>query len=206
MHLKCYEIDGKLLRTGAANFSASGLKRLDNDLIVIESADAAAAFERASRQILGFLGVFWNVCHRISLCGTNLWRPPTVSGIHRACSRLHGLSLVFRPGHRVDHSSWRTKVLRDDWSCRCTLHLERPPFAAQIREIMPCRLESVSYSLVSSSPRSSSCSLVFVPRHYTAIRKRILKSRIRTPRRTPRRMNSDVILLVPSDGCTLTVI
>jgi phosphatidylserine/phosphatidylglycerophosphate/cardiolipin synthase-like enzyme len=40
MHLKSYQIDGKLLRTGAANFSASGLKRQDNDLIVIESADA----------------------------------------------------------------------------------------------------------------------------------------------------------------------
>jgi phosphatidylserine/phosphatidylglycerophosphate/cardiolipin synthase-like enzyme len=34
MHLKSYEIDGHLLRTGAANFSASGLKRQDNDLIV----------------------------------------------------------------------------------------------------------------------------------------------------------------------------
>jgi phosphatidylserine/phosphatidylglycerophosphate/cardiolipin synthase-like enzyme len=46
MHLKCYQIDGKLLRTGAANFSASGLKRQDNDLIVIESTDAAASFKR----------------------------------------------------------------------------------------------------------------------------------------------------------------
>jgi phosphatidylserine/phosphatidylglycerophosphate/cardiolipin synthase-like enzyme len=43
----CYQIDGRLLRTGAANFSASGLKRQDNDLIVIESAAAAAAFKRA---------------------------------------------------------------------------------------------------------------------------------------------------------------
>jgi hypothetical protein len=34
MHLKSYQIDGKLLRTGAANFSASGLKRQDNDLVV----------------------------------------------------------------------------------------------------------------------------------------------------------------------------
>jgi phosphatidylserine/phosphatidylglycerophosphate/cardiolipin synthase-like enzyme len=42
MHLKSYQIDGRLLRTGAANFSASGLKRQDNDLIVIESATAAA--------------------------------------------------------------------------------------------------------------------------------------------------------------------
>jgi len=47
MHLKSYQIDGQLLRTGAATFSASGLKRQDNDLIVIESAEAAAAFKRA---------------------------------------------------------------------------------------------------------------------------------------------------------------
>jgi phosphatidylserine/phosphatidylglycerophosphate/cardiolipin synthase-like enzyme len=46
MHLKSYQIDGRLLRTGAANFSASGLKRQDNDLIVIESAAAAAQFKR----------------------------------------------------------------------------------------------------------------------------------------------------------------
>jgi phosphatidylserine/phosphatidylglycerophosphate/cardiolipin synthase-like enzyme len=46
MHLKSYQIEGKLLRTGAANFSASGLKRQDNDLIVIESAGAAAAFKQ----------------------------------------------------------------------------------------------------------------------------------------------------------------
>src|SRR4030088_2073592 len=46
MHLKSYQIDGRLLRTGAANLSASGLKRQDNDLIVIESAGAAASFKR----------------------------------------------------------------------------------------------------------------------------------------------------------------
>lgn len=32
---------------GAANFSASGLKRQDNDLVVIENAEAAAAFKSA---------------------------------------------------------------------------------------------------------------------------------------------------------------
>jgi phosphatidylserine/phosphatidylglycerophosphate/cardiolipin synthase-like enzyme len=46
MHLKSYQIDGRFLRTGAANFSASGLKRQDNDLIVIESARAAAEFKQ----------------------------------------------------------------------------------------------------------------------------------------------------------------
>jgi phosphatidylserine/phosphatidylglycerophosphate/cardiolipin synthase-like enzyme len=46
MHLKSYQIDGRSLRTGAANFSASGLKRQDNDLIVIESKAAVARFRR----------------------------------------------------------------------------------------------------------------------------------------------------------------
>jgi phosphatidylserine/phosphatidylglycerophosphate/cardiolipin synthase-like enzyme len=47
MHLKSYEIDGHLLRTGSANFSASGEKRQDNDLIIIEGPTAASAFRRA---------------------------------------------------------------------------------------------------------------------------------------------------------------
>jgi phosphatidylserine/phosphatidylglycerophosphate/cardiolipin synthase-like enzyme len=41
MHLKSYQIDGRWLRTGAANFSASGLKRQDNDLLVIDSQAAS---------------------------------------------------------------------------------------------------------------------------------------------------------------------
>ena len=32
MHLKSYQVDGRLLRTGAANFSASGFNRQDNHL------------------------------------------------------------------------------------------------------------------------------------------------------------------------------
>jgi phosphatidylserine/phosphatidylglycerophosphate/cardiolipin synthase-like enzyme len=47
MHIKSYQIDGRLLRAGAANFFASGLKRQDNDLIVIESSETAAGFKRA---------------------------------------------------------------------------------------------------------------------------------------------------------------
>jgi hypothetical protein len=49
MHLKSYQ-DVRLLRTGAANFSASGLKRHDNDSIVIEIAGAAAAFRTVRLQ------------------------------------------------------------------------------------------------------------------------------------------------------------
>jgi phosphatidylserine/phosphatidylglycerophosphate/cardiolipin synthase-like enzyme len=47
MHLKSYQIDGQVLRTGAANFSASGLKREDNDLVVIKDAQAATQFKYA---------------------------------------------------------------------------------------------------------------------------------------------------------------
>ena len=45
MHLKAYAIDGEVLRTGSANFSASGETRQDNDLVVIRDAGAAAKFE-----------------------------------------------------------------------------------------------------------------------------------------------------------------
>jgi phosphatidylserine/phosphatidylglycerophosphate/cardiolipin synthase-like enzyme len=45
MHLKSNQIDGRVLRTGAANFSASGLKRQDNDLIVIRDVQAAEKFK-----------------------------------------------------------------------------------------------------------------------------------------------------------------
>lgn len=46
MHLKSYQVDGRFLRSGAANFSPSGLKRQDNDLIIVESPAAAAEFAR----------------------------------------------------------------------------------------------------------------------------------------------------------------
>jgi len=45
MHLKAYEIDGILLRTGSANFSTSGENAQDNDLIVIRDPAAAAKFD-----------------------------------------------------------------------------------------------------------------------------------------------------------------
>lgn len=44
MHLKSWAIDGRLLRTGSANFTASGLKRQDNDLLLIDDAGAVGAF------------------------------------------------------------------------------------------------------------------------------------------------------------------
>lgn len=47
MHLKSYCVDGRLLRAGAANFSASGLKRQNNDLIVLRGPAACREFEAA---------------------------------------------------------------------------------------------------------------------------------------------------------------
>jgi len=44
MHLKAYQIDGRVLRTGAANFSYSGLRRQDNDLLVLRSLQLAGQF------------------------------------------------------------------------------------------------------------------------------------------------------------------
>jgi phosphatidylserine/phosphatidylglycerophosphate/cardiolipin synthase-like enzyme len=46
MHLKAFAVDGRWLRTGSANFSWSGERRQDNDILVIDSADAARTFSR----------------------------------------------------------------------------------------------------------------------------------------------------------------
>jgi len=53
MHIKAYLIDEHLLRTGSANFSASGLKQQDNDLIVINDPMSASAFKRNFDSIFG---------------------------------------------------------------------------------------------------------------------------------------------------------
>jgi phosphatidylserine/phosphatidylglycerophosphate/cardiolipin synthase-like enzyme len=45
MHLKGYCVDGRVLRTGSANFSRSGLTRQDNDLVIVRGAGACDGFE-----------------------------------------------------------------------------------------------------------------------------------------------------------------
>ena len=47
MHLKFMVVDGALLRTGSANMSSSGLKRQDNDIVVIDDAAAARRYNEA---------------------------------------------------------------------------------------------------------------------------------------------------------------
>lgn len=46
MHLKSYAIDKQILRTGSANFSPSGEKRQDNDLIILGSRADVERFEQ----------------------------------------------------------------------------------------------------------------------------------------------------------------
>jgi phosphatidylserine/phosphatidylglycerophosphate/cardiolipin synthase-like enzyme len=51
MHLKAYAIDGRWLRTGSTNFSWSGETRQDNDIIIIDSPQAAEQFGRAFEKL-----------------------------------------------------------------------------------------------------------------------------------------------------------
>lgn len=46
MHLKSYLVDRRTLRTGSANFSYSGERFQDNDVVVLESPALAGAFAR----------------------------------------------------------------------------------------------------------------------------------------------------------------
>ena len=45
MHLKSYAVDGRFLRTGSANWSPTGLKRQDNDVVYESSSEAVERFE-----------------------------------------------------------------------------------------------------------------------------------------------------------------
>ncbi len=45
MHLKSYAIDGRLLRSGSANWSPTGLKRQDNDVLYEVLPEAVGWFE-----------------------------------------------------------------------------------------------------------------------------------------------------------------
>ena len=46
MHLKSYAIDGRLLRSGSANWSPTGLKRQDNDVLYESLPEAVERFGR----------------------------------------------------------------------------------------------------------------------------------------------------------------
>lgn len=56
MHLKSYAIDGRMLRTGSANWSPTGLKRQDNDVRYEASPEAVERFERKFEEMWGRAG------------------------------------------------------------------------------------------------------------------------------------------------------
>lgn len=47
MHLKSYSVDGRRVRAGSANFSASGLKHQANELVILDDPEAVTRFEAA---------------------------------------------------------------------------------------------------------------------------------------------------------------
>lgn len=51
MHLKSYQVDGRVLRSGSTNFSISGAVYQDNDVIVIDSPQAAARFRETFERL-----------------------------------------------------------------------------------------------------------------------------------------------------------
>jgi phosphatidylserine/phosphatidylglycerophosphate/cardiolipin synthase-like enzyme len=53
MDLKAYTVDGAVLRTGSANFSASGERQQDNDLIVVRDRGVAGRFDAHFERMWG---------------------------------------------------------------------------------------------------------------------------------------------------------
>lgn len=51
MHLKSYQVDGRTLRSGSTNFSVAGAVYQDNDVIVIDSPQAAARFRETFERL-----------------------------------------------------------------------------------------------------------------------------------------------------------
>lgn len=51
MHLKSFQVDERVLRSGSTNFSVSGVVYQDNDVIVINSPPAAARFREAFERL-----------------------------------------------------------------------------------------------------------------------------------------------------------
>jgi phosphatidylserine/phosphatidylglycerophosphate/cardiolipin synthase-like enzyme len=110
MHLKSYQIDGRVLRRVAANFSASGLKRQENDLIIIDSPVAAAKFRHAfetrfaSRQAISLVEAtdyrrpFPAARYCVQSARTSIGRPPHL--VHRRCQRSAGISINSARRHR----------------------------------------------------------------------------------------------------------
>ena len=120
MHLKSYAIDGDVLRAGSANFSPSGLKAQDNELIVIRSADVAGKFETRFAAI-------WAAAVPIADTGRATGAPASPRPAGEAASGPNGCAIkgnVNRKGERIYHDPGDrdyARVTMDDpkkrWFC-----------------------------------------------------------------------------------------
>ena len=105
MHLKAYAIDGVLLRTGSANFSASGENAQDNDLIVIRDAGAAAKFDVHFERMWD-AAVEWR-CSQTPRVHVN--DPGRRAGETRPCF-AQGPRMSYPPAHCFHHGSARSAI------------------------------------------------------------------------------------------------
>lgn len=60
MHLKSYAVDRRVLRSGSANLSASGLKQQDNDVVIVWDGAPVRAFEVRFEQLWDVSGPLLN--------------------------------------------------------------------------------------------------------------------------------------------------
>jgi phosphatidylserine/phosphatidylglycerophosphate/cardiolipin synthase-like enzyme len=98
MHLKSYSVDDMLLRTGSANFTASGMKQQDDDVVVIRDRAAVGAFEARFEQI-------WSAAKPISPLGfafaSRVGAPASTKSTAPANCEIKGN--ITRNGERVFH-------------------------------------------------------------------------------------------------------
>lgn len=98
MHLKSYSIDDVLLRTGSANFTASGMKQQDNDVVVIRDRAAAQTFEARFEQI-------WSAANPVLPPGpafaSRVAAPPSTKPTAPANCEIKGN--INRNGERIFH-------------------------------------------------------------------------------------------------------
>ena len=112
MHLKSYLVDGRTLRSGSANLSASGLKRQDNDLVLMRDPNAAAAFEKDFERIWAAAGPLRGA-DAGGATGTGRRKGCAIKGnVSRAGDRVYHL-----PGSRDYGRVRMDKGLGERWFC-----------------------------------------------------------------------------------------
>lgn len=100
LHLKSYSLDGEVIRSGSANFSASGLKRQDNDIIVVRERTAALGFDARFEQIWAAAAPMAHADHSPATSPTALTNREA-DGDARSCPIKGNVN---RKGERIYHA------------------------------------------------------------------------------------------------------